>query len=112
MDFGLQNIVNQCDNLIGIKKNTLQKGDHVILKTQNSVYNIRVDDNGHYYVSGGWFDKNSLSPMKVKMNGCTWGGSVIKNDIIAANGLFVEFSNRVITSKIKTFYVIPKHWMN
>ena len=112
MNFVLKNIVEQCDDLIGIKKNSLQMGDYVFLKTQNSTYILKVDKDGHYFISGGWFDKNKLSPMKIKINGCTWGGSIIKSDIIAAQGLFLEFSNRVITSKILKFFIIPKSRQN
>ncbi len=112
MYFELKNIIDGCDDLVGIKKNSLQSGDQVIIITENSVYSIKVDENGHYFVSGGWFDKNNLSPMKIKINGCTWGNSVIKSDIIAAQGLFLEFSNRVITSKIMKYFVIPKNRQN
>jgi hypothetical protein len=35
------------------------------------------------------------------VNGCTWGGSAIKSDILAAPGLFLEFGNRVRTTRIQ-----------
>jgi hypothetical protein len=107
MSFELQNMVDRCEGLIEIKKSQLQKGDLVFLKTKNSIYKIKADDEGQYIVSGGWFDKNSQSPLRVKINGCTWGGSVIKSDIIAACGLFLEFGNRVVTSRIEKYFVIP-----
>ena len=40
--------------------------------------------------------------------GCTWGGSAIKEDIVAARGLFLEFGNHVITTRIQNVRVIPR----
>ncbi|MBF8296509.1 MAG: hypothetical protein HW389_3054, partial [Bacteroidetes bacterium] len=62
---------------------------------------------GLYEVSGGWFDKKALSPVQLKISGCTWGGSAIKIDLIAACGLRIEFGNRLITSPIQKIFVLP-----
>ena len=67
---------------------------------------------GKYRVSGGWFDKNNLAPVKTTIHGCTWGGSIIKTDIIAACGLHLEFGNKVVTSKIKKIFHIPNYRKN
>ena len=42
----------------------------------------------------------------VTINGCTWGGSTIKRDIVAARGLRLEFGNTVLTTRIKQIRVI------
>ncbi len=107
MNFELKNIVKQTDGLHQIKKSDLQPGDEIKLKTKNSVYTIKVDGEGYFIVSGGWFDKMSLSPVKTKINGCTWGGSVIKTDIVAACGLNLEFGNRLLTSTIQEIIYFP-----
>ena len=104
----LNNLANQSDYIVQIHKNKLKPGDVIILKTMNSTYTIKVADDGSYIVSGGWFDKKNLSPSKIKINGCTWGGSIIKQDIIAACGLKLEFQNRVVTSSIKKIFYIPQ----
>jgi len=39
--------------------------------------------------------------MKTTIAGCTWGGSAIKEDIVAACGLHLEFGKRVVTSTIQ-----------
>ena len=44
--------------------------------------------------------------MTTNINGCTWGGSAIMIDIVAACGLHLEFGNRVVTSKIRQFSVV------
>lgn len=103
----LDKIVESSAQLQQVRKSELQFGDEVIITTLNSVYHVHVLDAGHYLVSGGWFDKNDLSPLKTTIAGCTWGGSIIKIDIIAACGLCVEFGNRVVTSAIQQICVIP-----
>ena len=59
-----------------------------------------------YSISGGWFDYQGLSPVRMSIAGCTWGGSVIKCDIVAARGLRLEFGNRVVTSPIREVRVV------
>ena len=103
----LNNLADQSDYIVQIYKNKLKPGDIIIIRTMNSTYSIKVADDGSYIVSGGWFDKKNLSPSKIKINGCTWGGSIIKSDIIAACGLKLEFQNRVVTSSIKKIVYIP-----
>lgn len=110
--YELKNMVDQSSALYAVRKDQLKAGDQIFLKTYNSTYKIKVEGNGKYLVSGGWFDKNNLSPMKVGINGCTWGSSVIKTDIVAACGLFVEFGNKLITSRIKEIVVLPQILQN
>ncbi len=105
--YDLSYMVAQSRNLLEVKKDQLKFGDQVVLKTHNSTYTIIVDADGKYIVSGGWFDKNNISPLKTTINGCTWGGSVIKTDIVAACGLFLEFGNRLKTSRIKEIVIFP-----
>ena len=90
-----------------IQKSDLRFGDLVLIHTRNSLYSINVLDKGNYLVSGGWFDRKGLSPMKTTITGCTWGGSIIKLDILAACGLCIEFGNRVVTTPVHKVYVIP-----
>ena len=104
----LDSIVESASRLKQVYKKDLQFGDVVLVFTKNSCYSLRVLDDKHYLVSGGWFDQKFLSPMKVTINGCTWGGSAIKMDIVAACGLSLEFGNRVITSSIEKI-IILKH---
>ena len=77
-----------------------------MVTTENSVYSIQVLEDATYLVRGGWFDRQRLSPVTLSISGCTWGGSAIKNDIVAACGLHLEFGNRVLTSRIRDVLVI------
>ena len=99
-------IVRQTNQLKSLRKNDLCFGDRVVVTTCNSTYSIHVLRNGKYVISGGWVDKEGLSPMTTHINGCTWGGSAIMIDIVAACGLHLEFGNRVVTSRIRQFDVI------
>ncbi len=102
----LEKIVESSVHLEHVRKEDLQFGDLVIITTRNSCYSVYVLDDEGYLVSGGWFDKKRLSPLKISISGCTWGGSIIKVDTIAACGLRLEFSNRVITTPIKRIEVV------
>jgi len=104
--YTLSALVDQTHRLKQVRKEDLRCGDLVLVKTRNSVYSIRVSESG-YVVSGGWFDRKGLSPMKTTIVGCTWGGTVIKVDIVAACGLRLEFGNRLITSTIRKIFVMP-----
>ena len=98
--------IEEARSLEQIKKEDLRVGDRVLVTTRNSKYTIWVLDDGSYCVWGGWFDRIGESPQRVKINGCTWGGSAIKHDIVAAQGLRLEFGNSVLTTRVKHIRVI------
>jgi len=102
----LQAITAEADRLEGVRKRDLAQGDWVLVTTRNSTYVICALGNDLYSVSGGYFDRKGLSPATVAINGCTWGGTAIKVDLIAGRGLFLEFGNRVLTTRIQNVRVI------
>lgn len=89
-----------------VPRSELQRGDCVIVTTENSIYVIRVLDASNYSISGGWFDRQGLSPAQTSIAGCTWGGSAIKRDTVATCGLRLEFGNRVVTSRIRQILLV------
>ncbi len=97
----LSAIVDHSQQIEPVRKKDLANGDLIVVKTRNSTYSICVVGPELYTVSGGWFDRQSSAPFTVAVNGCTWGGSAIKSDILAAPGLFLEFANRVRTTRIQ-----------
>ena len=107
-------ITEHTDQLVQVDKAGLRSGDWVLVTTLNSTYSIRVLSNEFYKISGGWFDHQGLSPFRTTITGCTWGGSAIKVDIVAACGLHLEFGNRVVTSRIQQVSVFRfgKHLNN
>lgn len=108
----LSAIVRSSERLREVHKSDLSVGDWIFVKTCNSIYSIRVDSPGIYNVSGGWFDRRGLSPVKTTILGCTWGGSVIKVDVVAVSGLMLEFGNRLTTSPIQDIFVLLNGRMN
>lgn len=107
MGSSLASIVRSADHLQEVRKSSLAFGDWILVKTLGSLYMIRVLGGGLYEVSGGWFEKERLSPARLRISGCTWGGSAIKNDLIAARGLRIEFGNRLTTSPVQKIFVVP-----
>jgi hypothetical protein len=103
----LEAITNHTRTLEEVRKQDLRSGDRVMVTTRNSLYTLWALGDRHFLVWGGWFDRQGTSPQRVSINGCTWGGSAIKLDIIAALGLRLEFANRVLTTPIREVRVIP-----
>ena len=97
----LEAITNRACSLEGVRRLDLCSGDRVMVTTRNSLYTLWAIGDSHFLVWGGWFDRQGASPQRVSINGCTWGGSAIKQGIIAAPGLRLEFGNRVLTTPIR-----------
>ena len=108
----LSTLVDMSDALKQIPKANLHKGDCLLVQTTNSTYTMRALGDESFLISGGWFDRKGKSPMKVRINGCTWGGSVIKMDVVAACGLCLEFGNRVVTSPIQKIIMLSNGALN
>jgi hypothetical protein len=96
----LDTIALHAERAEAVRKSDLSFGDVVIVRTRNSVYTLHALGDGTFAVSGGWFDARKDSPAMVTVQGCTYGGSVIRLDIVAARGLFLEFGNNVSTTRI------------
>jgi len=96
----LNAIATTTGSLAEIRKSDLLEGDCLIVTTMNSTYQIRVLGGELFAVSGGWFEKKGIPRVVTRITGCTWGGTAVKTDIVAATGLCLEFGNRLTTSNI------------
>jgi hypothetical protein len=83
-----------------VRRDDLAPGDRLLVTTRNSVYTLLALGDGEFVVQGGWFDRNGASPATLGINGCTYGGTAIRSDVVAARGLFLEFANQVVTTRI------------
>ncbi len=83
-----------------IHRRDLGLGDRLIVKTRNSTYSLLAAGDDGFVVRGGWFDRQPDGPVTVTVNGCTFGGSAIAREILAAPGMFLEFGNTVLTTRI------------
>ncbi len=97
--------VEQVPRMKSIRRGDLRFADRMLVTTQNSEYDLVMIEDDTFLVAGGWFDREHLSPHRVRINGCTWGGSMICLDILAAPGMCMEFNNRVMTSTIRAVVV-------
>jgi hypothetical protein len=105
-------IVRQCEGLCALRREDLHVGDIVYVRTCNSLYCIRVEEHRDFRVSGGWFDRRTDAPVRTGIVGCTWGGSIVKVDVVAAVGLSIEFGNRVTTSPIQKIFIVRQGQQN
>ncbi len=108
----LDRIIERNDQLKHVSKNSLEYGDFVFVKTRNSLYKIRKAENNLYEVWGGWFDRKGISPQRLSIRGCTWGGSIINIGMVAACGLCLEFGNNLITSPVTGIILIKSDKLN
>ncbi len=108
----LAKTVESADGLCQVRKSEVELDDWIFVKTANSLYRIRVIGDGWYEASGGWFEKKGCSPTTVRVSGCSWGGSIINTGLIAACGLYVEFSNRLVTTPVQRIVVMRSWIMN
>ena len=105
-------LVAMSERMRQVYKADLEPGDCMVVETCNSTYTMRVLGEGWFEITGGWFDRKGRAPMRVRINGCTWGGSTVKVNIAAACGLCLEFGNRVVTSPIQRISIFPHGSMN
>src|SRR5207248_1037557 len=102
----LGGILRHAEANSAVRRSDLRPGDQVLVATENSLYSIVAEDDSSFVVRGGWFDREGGGRVRVAINGCTWGGSIIQTRIVAARGLCLEFANRVVTSPIREFWLI------
>lgn len=102
----LKELIPELDNLAAISLSDVPVGWTVMVTTENSNYEITVLDPKMAKVSvkGGYFDKRDKSNITTVI-GSTFGGSSVVQSMIV-EGLFMEFGNRVTTSKVKDFKLI------
>jgi len=103
----LDAILNHAATVEGVWADDVQVGDWVVVHTRNSVYCLAAVGRGEFEVAGGWFAAQGLDSTRVRVVGCTWGGCAILTDLIAAPGMFIEFDNRVKTTRVREVRVFP-----
>jgi len=92
--------------LDGIWKHDTRPGDWIIVRTRNSTYTLGVEADQMIVVSGGWFAGADAGANRVRVSGCTWGGSAILTGMLAAPGMCVEFSNGVRTTRVREVQLV------
>lgn len=95
-----------------VRRQEVSPGDSIIVRTQNSVYALRLGDDGAFSVSGGWFRRKGRENIRMTITGCSLGGNMIRIDTIVACGFSIEFGNRLVTSPVRSFFVLRNGWIN
>ena len=82
-------------------------GAKIQIKTHNSLYKLeKINTENDFLIEGG---SRWPKPHKVFVNGCTWGGSMIKPGVIEENMYMeiidLECNKIIITSPIESIIV-------
>lgn len=101
-------LAQQAGKTQAVRRTDLRPGDCVLVTTRNSVYSLFFLGDGLFEVAGGYFDRKVGGPVTIAINGCTWGGRAIHSELVAARGLFLEFGNQVITTRIQKVQLLRK----
>ena len=97
----LDRITASARDIEGVWAHEVREGDWVVVRTRNSTYSLASVGNGRYQVVGGWFSAEGCDNVRVRVVGCTWGGTAIHTGLVAAPGMFLEFDNGVRTTRIR-----------
>jgi hypothetical protein len=115
----LERLASAAEVVEGVRVGDLEPGDCLFVRTRNSLYTLRMNSDGTFDADGGWFSRQhdpdpspdasrlpaEASAQKTgrrrRVLGCTWGGSALMTRMIAAPGMFIEFDNRVRTTRIR-----------
>jgi hypothetical protein len=103
----LDGLTEAADLVDGVKRRDLDSGDRIVISTKNSVYSLTARADGLFDVRGGWFEREGEGETRVEIRGCTAGGHAIFTDHVAAKGLFMEFTDGLRTTRIKSVRLIP-----
>src|SRR5919106_3689972 len=102
----LESLASSAASVDGVRAGDVQPGDWVIVRTKNSTYSLLANDDGTFDASGGWFSREEQSGARLRVAGCTWGGSALLTRMIAAPGMFLEFANNVRTTRIREVRIV------
>lgn len=97
----LSRLAAEAADIQGVRRADLRDGDWIVARTRNSTYTLAVGTGRTFVVTGGWFLHHPGESRLVGVNGCTWGGSAILTDMIAAPGMYIEFTNGVRTTRVR-----------
>ena len=126
----LERLASAAEVVEGVRVGDLEPGDCLFVRTRNSLYTLRLNSDGTFDAAGGWFSRHhdpepspdgtglpadasaetaglpaeastEKSGRRRRVIGCTWGGTALMTRMIAAPGMFIEFDNRVRTTRVK-----------
>jgi hypothetical protein len=105
----LESLATCAASVDGVRTGDVQPGDWVIVRTKNSTNSLLANEDGTFDATGGWFSREEHSGMRLRIAGCTWGGSALMTRMIAAPGMFLEFANNVRNTRIREVRIVRPH---
>ena len=97
----LATLAAAADRISGVRRTEVSVGDRLLVATRNSIYILTALADGLFSISGGFFERQGRGVVRLAVAGCTAGGRALFRDIIAAPGLFLEFSDGTHTTRIR-----------
>jgi hypothetical protein len=97
----IEALASQVPGVAAVRECDVAMGDWLIVRTKNSTYALRANGDGTFEASGGWFHRHPGDGVRLRIAGCTWGGSALLIGVLAAPGMCLEFGNRVTTTRIR-----------
>lgn len=97
----LATLAAAADRIAGVRRTDVSCGDRLLVATRNSIYVLTALADGLFSISGGFFERQGRAAVRLAVAGCTAGGRALFRDIIAAPGLFLEFSDGTHTTRIR-----------
>ena len=97
----LATLAAAADRISGVRRTEVSAGDRLLVATRNSIYVLTALADGLFSISGGFFERQGRAAVRLAVAGCTAGGRALFRDIIAAPGLFLEFSDGTHTTRIR-----------
>jgi hypothetical protein len=101
MPLSLDRLARVSAGVPGVRITDVEPGDCVVVRTRNSTYILRANGDGTFDAEGGWFARQRASGRRLRIAGCTWGGSALLTCMVAAPGMFLEFDNDLRTTRIR-----------
>ena len=106
LHFTLDSMATAAPTIEGVWARDVRPGDWIMVRTKNSLYSLWALSDGSFAASGGWFTAEDAESTPVRVSGCTWGGHAIFTGLVAAPGLFIEFDNGVVTTRVQEVQLI------
>jgi len=102
----LEDLARAADRLDGVRREEVAPGDRVLVATRNSLYALAAEPDGAFRVSGGLYQREGRTNVRLGVCGCSAGGSAIFTRLVAAPGLFLEFDDGTRTTRIQRVRVV------
>ena len=97
----LDRLTEVAQQIDGVRRDSLQPGDRVLVATRNSIYALVQLADGRFEVTGGIYQRRRGVSVRRGVLGCSAGGRALMINLIAAPGLYLELDDGTRTTRIR-----------